>query len=63
MWLGFTLSLKWTFWITISLSALWWWQQHQRLQGRLSRSSYGQIFTENAAIGLLLLLGMITGSV
>jgi 4-hydroxybenzoate polyprenyltransferase len=63
MWLGFTLSLKWTFWITISLSALWWWQQHQRLQGRLSRGSYGQIFTENAAIGLLLLLGMITGSV
>jgi 4-hydroxybenzoate polyprenyltransferase len=63
MWMGFTMGLKWTFWLSVSLSALWWWQQHQRLQGRLSRGSYGQIFTENAAIGLLLLLGMITGSV
>ena len=61
--LGYTLNLQFGYWTSLGLSTYLWWRQTRRLkQSNLGSSAYGQLFRQNVWIGLLLLLGMIVGS-
>ncbi len=57
------LDLHWSFWPAWGVAiALWGWQTWQLHQPDLPRSRYGQIFSQNVAIGFVLLAGDIAGS-
>lgn len=61
--LGYTLNLHFGYWAALGLSAYLWWRQIHRLsRTNLIPSAYGQFFRQNVWIGLLLLGGMILGS-
>lgn len=60
--LGYRLNLHFGYWTALGLSTYLWWRQIYRLRrANLVPSAYGQLFRQNVWIGLLLLLGMITG--
>lgn len=60
--LGYRLNLHFGYWTSLGLSTYLWWRQIARLRRtNLVPSAYGQLFRQNVWIGLLLLLGMITG--
>jgi len=61
--LGYNLNLQFGYWASVGLSVYLWWRQIYRLRrSNLVPSAYGQLFRQNVWIGLLLLAGMITGS-
>lgn len=61
--LGATLNLHFGYWTSLGLSTYLWWRQVDRLRRKnLVPSAYGQLFRQNVWIGLLLLVGMIAGS-
>lgn len=61
--LGYTLNLHFGYWTTLGLSAYLWWRQIHRLRRtNLIPNVYSQFFRQNVWIGLLLLFGMIVGS-
>lgn len=61
--LGYNLNLQFGYWASLGLSVYLWWRQIYRLRrSNLVPSAYGQLFRQNVWIGLLLLAGMVTGS-
>jgi len=61
---GVNQGLSWPFWLSLVLATLGWLQQHRNLsrsEGRSTTRIYGDIFTQNVWLGLLLLAGMILG--
>lgn len=61
--LGYALNLHFGYWTSLGLSTYLWGRQIHRLRRKnLVPSAYGQLFRQNVWIGLLLLVGMITGS-
>ncbi|NJK40329.1 MAG: 4-hydroxybenzoate solanesyltransferase [Acaryochloridaceae cyanobacterium SU_2_1] len=60
---GIVLKLQIGFWISLGLSSYLWWRQYLRLgRSHSPVAVYGQLFRQNVWIGVLLLLGMISGS-
>lgn len=61
--LGAVLQLNLVFWLALSVAAVAWGWQYQRLtQPQLAPTVYGQLFRQNVWIGFLLLAGMIGGN-
>ncbi|NJM64193.1 MAG: 4-hydroxybenzoate solanesyltransferase [Acaryochloris sp. RU_4_1] len=62
--LGYILNLYIGYWLSLGLSSYWWYRQITRLRRtNLVPSAYAQMFRQNVWIGMVLLLGMITGTV
>lgn len=64
-WLGLYLQLQVSFWICLLIAFLGWTRQFVRLQRnpKLHFSAYIQMFRQNVWIGIMLLFGMILGSI
>lgn len=61
-WLGSTMGLHSTFWLTLATSScLWTWQSWRLHQKHLPPTLYSQIFQQNVGVGFLLLAGLIAG--
>ncbi len=61
--LGYTLNLHWSYWITCAITTLLWGREIWYLkQPRLPSNAYSALFRENVWVGFILLLGMILGS-
>lgn len=64
LWLGLTQTLTVWYWISLCLVTLGWLNQYRRLDSHRLRPTsqiYGQIFSGNVGLGILLLLGIIFG--
>ncbi|AFY35255.1 4-hydroxybenzoate solanesyltransferase [Calothrix sp. PCC 7507] len=62
-WLGISIHLNITFWISLAIAAVGWiWQSLRLKQSNLPNPAYGEMFRQNVWIGFVLLAGMITGS-
>ncbi len=64
LWLGLTQTLTVWYWISLCLVTLGWLNQYRRLDSHRLRPTsqiYGQIFSGNVGLGVLLLLGIIFG--
>lgn len=60
--LGRNLALNSLFWISLAVASIAWFWQYIRLRNPdLSRPAYGKFFSQNVAIGFILLTGMILG--
>lgn len=60
--LGFDLALNLIFWASLVIAIAGWIWQYVRLRdSNLPRSVYGEMFSQNVAIGFILLIGMILG--
>lgn len=61
-WLGITMQLNFSFWLTLGLAAICWtWQYTQLKNPSMLSSAYGEMFRQNVWIGFILLGGMIAG--
>jgi 4-hydroxybenzoate polyprenyltransferase len=61
--LGVVMPLGLAFWITLTIAAiLWAWQYYRLCQKNIPHRLYAQLFKQNAAIGFVLLVGMILGA-
>jgi 4-hydroxybenzoate polyprenyltransferase len=59
-YLGGNLGLEPIFWVTLAIANMGWIWQYTRLRNPdLPRTDYGKIFSQNVAIGFILLAGMI----
>lgn len=59
-YLGLNLGLKPIFWVALAISnAAWIWQYLRLRNPDLPRADYGKVFSQNVAIGFILLVGMI----
>lgn len=62
LYLGVTQSLNSLYWIAWAIAVIGWVSQYIRLtQPDLPRKVYGQLFSQNVALGFILLTGMILG--
>lgn len=62
--LGYVLKLRIGYWLSLGLSSYWWYRQIAHLRRtNLVPSAYAQMFRQNVWIGMVLLFGMITGTV
>ncbi|GAB1542718.1 4-hydroxybenzoate solanesyltransferase [Scytonema sp. NUACC21] len=62
-WLGISMQLQASFWITLFVATLVWnWQSIQLRDPQLPTTVYSQMFSQNVWIGFLLLFGMIVGT-
>jgi 4-hydroxybenzoate polyprenyltransferase len=61
-YLGRNLGLEPIFWLSLAIANIGWIWQYLRLRNpNLPRADYGKIFSQNVAIGFILLVGMIFG--
>ncbi len=61
-WLGISIHLNITFWMSLAIaSGGWIWQSWRLRQSHLPNPVYGQMFRQNVWIGFILLAGMIAG--
>ena len=60
-WLGLSLGLSASYWVSVTLAALLWLWQSCWLIHPLPRITYGKFFSQNVLVGFVLLAGMISG--
>lgn len=62
--LGMMMELQVGFWIALGIaSGMWVWQYTRLRQADIPKPVYGEIFRQNVGIGIVLLAGMIAGSI